>query len=148
MLAGASPVFFLFFVFCFCFCFCLQQLLTALTTALVSFYNLRGLDLSPTTAVSAHHHHIAMTTGVTASDGQKNALEEQRLCVSWRGACPSLRRVVFPSRTVWWLSEAGTWISGSSSDTPVPPPPRCHLGACATPPARCQHRGRVDVVNL
>ncbi|KAI9510040.1 hypothetical protein F5148DRAFT_977386 [Russula earlei] len=78
------------------------RLLTALTTVLAAFYNLRDLDLSPTSAVQ--------------SDGQ-NAVEEERLCVTWMGACPSLRRIIFPSLIEWSLSEAGTWIS------------RCHLGA-------------------
>ncbi|KAH9987141.1 hypothetical protein BJV74DRAFT_774333 [Russula compacta] len=74
------------------------QLLTALTTVLAAFYNLRGLDLSPT--------------------------EEQRLCIAWMGACPSLRHVIFPSRTEWSLSEAGTWIPSSSGSHP-----RCYLCA-------------------
>jgi len=80
--------------------------LTALTTVLAAFYNLRGLDLSPTSAIQ--------------SDG-KNAVEEESLCVAWMGACPSLRRVIFPSRTEWSLSEAGTWIAVSAS--------HCYLGA-------------------
>ncbi|KAI0285248.1 hypothetical protein BC826DRAFT_918839 [Russula brevipes] len=80
------------------------RLLTALTTVLSAFYNLRGLDLSPTNAV----HSFAL-------DGHgQNAAEEQRLCVAWVAACPSLRHVVFPSRTEWSLSEAGVWTSGSS----------------------------------
>ncbi|KAI0272747.1 hypothetical protein BC834DRAFT_792666, partial [Gloeopeniophorella convolvens] len=52
------------------------RLLAALTTVLGAFRNLRGLDLSPTNT-------------------------EMHLCVAWTGACPSLRRVVFPSRTEW-----------------------------------------------
>ncbi|KAI9451916.1 hypothetical protein BJY52DRAFT_1124796 [Lactarius psammicola] len=71
------------------------RLLAALTTVLSDFCNLRDLDLSPTNAV----HYYA----------DQNAVEEQRLCVAWTRACPSLRRVVFPSRTEWSLSEGGTW---------------------------------------
>ncbi|KAH9987507.1 hypothetical protein BJV77DRAFT_1070476 [Russula vinacea] len=86
------------------------RLLTMLTTVLAAFYNLRGLDLSPTNAVVRH----------TASDGQQqnDAVEEQHLCITWLGACPSLRRVVFPSQTEWSLSEDGTWISGSGPRSP------------------------------
>src|SRR6266702_2625511 len=72
-----------------------QRLLTALTTVLSDFCNLRDLDLSRTNAV----HYYA----------DQNAVEEQRLCVAWMRACPSLRRVVFPSRTEWSFSEGGTW---------------------------------------
>jgi hypothetical protein len=71
------------------------RILTALTTVLSDFCNLRDLDLSPTNAM----HYYA----------DQNALEEQRLCVAWMRACPSLRRVVFPSRAEWTLSEGGTW---------------------------------------
>lgn len=78
----------------------LQRILTALTTVLSDFCNLRDLDLSPTNAM----HYYA----------DQNALEEQRLCVAWTRACPSLRRVVFPSRTEWSLSEGGTWTCKSS----------------------------------
>ncbi|KAH9962674.1 hypothetical protein BC827DRAFT_1129892 [Russula dissimulans] len=87
------------------------RLLTALTTVLAAFCNLRGLDLSPTSAVQ--------------SDGGQNAVEEEEsLCVAWMGACPSLRRVIFPSRTEWSLSEAGTWIAAASASAS-----RCYLGA-------------------
>ncbi|KAF8475364.1 hypothetical protein DFH94DRAFT_635563 [Russula ochroleuca] len=85
-----------------------HRLLTALTTVLAAFYNLRSLDLSPTNA--------------------NDAMEEQHLCITWLGACPSLRRVVFPSQTEWSLSEAGTWISGSGSRSPGSLP-RWYLGA-------------------
>ena len=98
----------------------IKRLLTVLTTVLVAFYNLRGLDLSPTNAVVRH----------TASDGQQqnDAVEEQHLCITWLGACPSLRRVVFPSQTEWSLSEDGTWISGSGPRSPDSLP-RSYLGA-------------------
>ncbi|KAH8991664.1 hypothetical protein EDB92DRAFT_1798048 [Lactarius akahatsu] len=72
-----------------------MRLLTALTTVLSNFGNLRDLDLSPTNAV----HYYA----------DQNAVEEQRLCIAWTRACPSLRRIIFPSRTEWSLSEGGTW---------------------------------------
>ncbi|KAF8273192.1 hypothetical protein EI94DRAFT_1564648 [Lactarius quietus] len=77
------------------------RILTALTTVLSDFCNLRDLDLSPTNAV----HYYA----------DQNALEEQRLCVAWTRACPSLRRVVFPSHEEWSLSEGGTWTCKSSN---------------------------------
>ncbi|KAN0126336.1 hypothetical protein V8E53_015181 [Lactarius tabidus] len=76
------------------------RILAALTTVLSDFCNLRDLDLSPTNAM----HYYA----------DQNALEEQRLCIAWTRACPSLRRVVFPSRTEWLLSEGGTWTCKSS----------------------------------
>ncbi|KAF8489902.1 hypothetical protein F5888DRAFT_1147146 [Russula emetica] len=107
------------------------RLLTALTTVLAAFYNLRGLDLSSTNAV------IQPTASASsASDVQQNAAEEQHLCIAWMGACPSLRRVVFPSQTEWLLSEAGTWISGSGSGSRSRSPgslPRCYLATPTRP---------------
>ena len=112
-----------------------QRLLTALTTVLAAFCNLRGLDLSPTNAV-IQPTTASVIAGGASSDGQQqqqqqNAAEEQHLCIAWMGACPSLRRVVFPSQTEWLLSEAGTWIpgSGSRSRSPASLLPRCYLGA-------------------
>ncbi|KAI0251409.1 hypothetical protein BJV78DRAFT_1361558 [Lactifluus subvellereus] len=91
------------------------RLLTVLTTVLAAFYNLRSLDLSPTSAA------------VATCDGQ-NAVEEHHLCMVWMGACPSLRRVIFPSRTGWSLSETGTWISDTSGSRA-----RCYLATPVRP---------------
>ncbi|KAA1468894.1 hypothetical protein DENSPDRAFT_772001 [Dentipellis sp. KUC8613] len=62
------------------------RLLAALTTVLGEFQELRALDLSPTNA-------------------------EQQLCLSWMRACPSLRRITFPSKTEWTLVDGGFWIA-------------------------------------
>lgn len=120
------------------------RLLTALTTVLAAFYNLRGLDLSPTNAViqssTASVTTVASASSGATSDGQQqqqqNAAEEQHLCIAWMSACPSLRRVVFPSQTEWLLSEAGTWVSGSGSGSCSRSPgslPRCYLATPTRP---------------
>ncbi|KAG1864829.1 hypothetical protein F4604DRAFT_1882020 [Suillus subluteus] len=65
-------------------------LLAALSHLLGAFRNLSTLDLSPT--------HVDYT-------GVSNSTEELSLCQSWQNACPSLRRVVFPSQTEWTFQE-------------------------------------------
>ncbi|KAI0048723.1 hypothetical protein FA95DRAFT_1557632 [Auriscalpium vulgare] len=80
------------------------RLLTALTTVLGKFHNLRRLDLSPTATV-------------TGAAGSSDPEEELALCVAWVGACVSLRRIIFPSRTEWTLTEGGIWISESPGCT-------------------------------
>ncbi|KAG2125049.1 hypothetical protein DEU56DRAFT_744160 [Suillus clintonianus] len=72
-------------------------LLAALSHLLSAFHRLSTLDLSPT--------HVDYT-------GLSNSAEELSLCRSWQNACPSLRRVVFPSQTEWTLQEDdNTWLS-------------------------------------
>lgn len=72
-------------------------LLAALSHLLGAFRNLYTLDLSPT--------HVDYT-------GLSNSAEELSLCRSWQSACPSLRRVVFPSQTEWTFQEDdNTWVS-------------------------------------
>ncbi|KAG1786042.1 uncharacterized protein HD556DRAFT_1313815 [Suillus plorans] len=72
-------------------------LLAALSHLLGAFRNLSTLDLSPT--------HVDYT-------GLSNSTEELSLCRSWQNACPSLRRVVFPSQTEWAFQEDdNTWVS-------------------------------------
>lgn len=72
-------------------------LLAALSHLLGAFRNLSTLDLSPT--------HVDYT-------GLSNSSEEFSLCRSWQNACPSLRRVVFPSQTEWTFQEGdNAWIS-------------------------------------
>lgn len=72
-------------------------LLAALSHLLGAFRNLSTLDLSPT--------HVDFT-------GLSDSAEELALCQSWHGACPSLRRVVFPSQTDWTFQESdNTWLS-------------------------------------
>ncbi|KAI0028321.1 hypothetical protein K488DRAFT_58912, partial [Vararia minispora EC-137] len=73
----------------------LYRLLEGLTTVLGAFRALQTLDLSPTNAVD----------GV----GGSSAGEEGKLCVSWVGACPTLRRVIFPSKTEWARTDDGRW---------------------------------------
>ncbi|TFY65201.1 hypothetical protein EVG20_g5684 [Dentipellis fragilis] len=77
--------------------FCARRLLAALTTVLGEFQELRALDLSPTNAVD----------GV----GVSSATEEEQLCLSWMRACPSLRRITFPSKTEWTLIDGGFWVA-------------------------------------
>ncbi|KIK76590.1 hypothetical protein PAXRUDRAFT_835304 [Paxillus rubicundulus Ve08.2h10] len=72
------------------------RLLVALSHLLGAFYRLLTLDLSPT--------HVDYT-------GLSNSTEELFLCQSWQLACPSLRRVVFPSQIAWgYHEERQTWV--------------------------------------
>ncbi|KAG1732513.1 hypothetical protein EDB19DRAFT_1733845 [Suillus lakei] len=72
-------------------------LLAALSHLLGAFHRLATLDLSPT--------HVDYT-------GLSNSAEELSLCRSWQNACPSLRRVVFPSQTEWAFQEDDNmWVS-------------------------------------
>lgn len=72
-------------------------LLAALSHLLGAFRNLSTLDLSPT--------HVDYT-------GFSNSTEELSLCQAWQNACPSLRRVVFPSQTEWtFQGDNKTWLS-------------------------------------
>ncbi|KAF9219753.1 hypothetical protein BS17DRAFT_882711 [Gyrodon lividus] len=72
------------------------RLLAALSHLLRAFYRLSTLDLSPT--------HVDYT-------GLSNSAEELSLCQSWQSACPSLRRIIFPSQTEWgYHKECHTWI--------------------------------------
>ncbi|EGN95221.1 hypothetical protein SERLA73DRAFT_162742 [Serpula lacrymans var. lacrymans S7.3] len=76
------------------------RLLAALSHPLGAFQRLSTLDLSPT--------HID-GDGLRSLDG--NGAEESSICQSWHTACPSLRRVVFPSKTEWlYKQESGTWV--------------------------------------
>ena len=59
-----------------------------------AFERLAFLDLSP--------------TGVDGV-GRADSREELSLCTEWHRACPSLRRVVFPSQTDWVLRADGAW---------------------------------------
>ncbi|THU92990.1 hypothetical protein K435DRAFT_200797 [Dendrothele bispora CBS 962.96] len=71
------------------------RLLTGLSSVLNAFHHLIHLDLSPTAAIA----------GSTPSNASSDVDQELGLCREWARACPSLRRVVFPSRTEWVLSE-------------------------------------------
>ncbi|KAI0057202.1 hypothetical protein BV25DRAFT_1909585 [Artomyces pyxidatus] len=78
------------------------RLLAALTTVIGAFHSLQLLDLSPTSTV----------VGAGASDAVE--AEEQQLCAAWVRACPSLRRIVFPSHTEWSLAD-GIWVAEPGS---------------------------------
>ncbi|KAJ7091338.1 hypothetical protein B0H15DRAFT_229447 [Mycena belliarum] len=70
-------------------------LLAGLSSVLSEFRQLVCFDLSP-----------------TELDGNRNAnfTEEACLCTEWSRACPTLKRIVFPSGTEWHLAEDGTWV--------------------------------------
>ncbi|KAJ6591603.1 hypothetical protein DFH09DRAFT_179416 [Mycena vulgaris] len=71
------------------------RLLAGLSSVLSEFHQLVCFDLSP-----------------TEIDGTKQAnfAEEASLCTEWSRACPTLKRIVFPSGTEWQLAEDGTWL--------------------------------------
>jgi len=41
--------------------------------------------------------------------GRADSLEEHALCREWSRACPSLRRIIFPSQTEWILDNDDGW---------------------------------------
>ncbi|KAJ7442246.1 hypothetical protein FB451DRAFT_111055 [Mycena latifolia] len=70
-------------------------LLAGLSSVLTEFHQLVCFDLSP-----------------TEIDGTKQAnfAEEASLCAEWSRACPTLKRIMFPSGTEWQLADDGTWV--------------------------------------
>ncbi|KAF5383811.1 hypothetical protein D9615_003739 [Tricholomella constricta] len=72
------------------------RLLAGLSAVLSAFRQLELIDLSPTDV-----------DGV----GRADAKEELVLVREWGRACPSLRRVIFPSETEWEWQAEGTWAS-------------------------------------
>ncbi|PBK99078.1 hypothetical protein ARMGADRAFT_918184 [Armillaria gallica] len=70
------------------------RLLTGLSPVLHAFSRLTLLDLSPTEVA-----------GLPQSTGN----EESALCREWSRACPTLRRIIFPSQTEWAIGHDGVW---------------------------------------
>ncbi|KAH9479684.1 hypothetical protein JR316_0008279 [Psilocybe cubensis] len=69
------------------------RILAGLSAVLAAFPHLTHLDLSP--------------TGIDGV-GRADAREEHAVCTEWARACPTLRRVVFPSGTEWvWVGAGG-----------------------------------------
>ncbi|KAJ3745768.1 hypothetical protein DFH05DRAFT_1395940 [Lentinula detonsa] len=68
------------------------RLLTGLSSVLSTYHQLVHLDLSP--------------TSVAGGDAE----QELSLCNEWYCACPSLKRITFPSHTDWFLDSEGLWI--------------------------------------
>ncbi|KAJ4470126.1 hypothetical protein J3R30DRAFT_3538891 [Lentinula aciculospora] len=68
------------------------RLLTGLSSVLSKFRHLSYLDLSP--------------TSVAGGDAE----QESGLCLEWYRACPSLKRITFPSHREWFLSSDQLWI--------------------------------------
>ncbi|KIK60509.1 hypothetical protein GYMLUDRAFT_43832 [Collybiopsis luxurians FD-317 M1] len=69
------------------------RLLTGLSSVLSTFHSLIHLDLSPTSVAGA------------------DAQQEMSLCDEWTRACPSLRRITFPSHIEWVLGSDKSWLS-------------------------------------
>uniref|UniRef100_A0A0W0EV28 F-box domain-containing protein n=2 Tax=Moniliophthora roreri TaxID=221103 RepID=A0A0W0EV28_MONRR len=72
------------------------RILTGLASVLSAFQHLTYLDLSPTTVVGGM---------------QSNNDQELSLCREWTRACPSLRKVIFPSHKEWIRSPDDAWSS-------------------------------------
>ncbi|KDR67999.1 hypothetical protein GALMADRAFT_216117 [Galerina marginata CBS 339.88] len=70
------------------------RILAGLSSVLSAFHQLSYLDLSP--------------TGIDGV-GRADSLEELALCMEWHRACPSLRRIIFPSQTEWNLNLSNVW---------------------------------------
>ncbi|KAF8892130.1 hypothetical protein BD779DRAFT_1411832, partial [Infundibulicybe gibba] len=68
------------------------RILAALSPVLGMFFQLVHLDLSPT------------------ESGHADPADEHSLCREWARACPSLRKIVFPSQSEWNYDDAlGAW---------------------------------------
>ena len=63
-------------------------------TAAGAFPELEQLDLSPT---------------VLDRVGASNVSDELALCTSWFRGCPTLRHIIFPSKTEWALGDNSQW---------------------------------------
>ncbi|KAF5343824.1 hypothetical protein D9757_013913 [Collybiopsis confluens] len=68
------------------------RLLTGLSAVLATFHSLFHLDLSPTSVAGAEVE------------------QERSLCFEWHRACPSLKRITFPSHTEWILESDTMWL--------------------------------------
>jgi hypothetical protein len=68
------------------------RLLTGLSPVLMTFHRLVHLDLSPTSVAGADAEH------------------ELGLCNEWCRACPSLRKITFPSHREWFLGPNDFWL--------------------------------------
>ncbi|KAF7356619.1 F-box domain-containing protein [Mycena venus] len=76
-------------------------------------YALSGITLLAglSSVLSDFHHLVCFDLSPTEIDGtrQANFAEEAALCTAWVRACPTLKRIVFPSGTEWQLNEDGSW---------------------------------------
>ncbi|KIM44839.1 hypothetical protein M413DRAFT_442806 [Hebeloma cylindrosporum] len=70
------------------------RILAGLSSVLSVFHQLSYLDLSP--------------TGIDGV-GRADSLEEHALCREWGRACPSLKTIIFPSKTEWILDLNNVW---------------------------------------
>ncbi|OSX63883.1 hypothetical protein POSPLADRAFT_1054515 [Postia placenta MAD-698-R-SB12] len=75
------------------------SILAGLTPVLGAFPRLSTLDLSSTPV---------------SNMGLGSSLEEFQLCTTWARSCPSLRNVIFPSKTEWTRSPEHTWVSSTT----------------------------------
>jgi len=79
-------------------------------------YSLSGITLLAglSAVLSEFRHLVCFDLSPTEIDGTKQAnfAEEASLCTEWSRACPTLKRIVFPSGTEWQLVEDGTWVCG------------------------------------
>jgi hypothetical protein len=72
-----------------------QRILEGLTHILGSFHSLSTFDISSTSMNALAHD---------------NATNELSLCLSWSGVCPSLKRIVFPSKNEWLIGDNYMWV--------------------------------------
>jgi len=77
-------------------------------------YALSGITILAglSSVLSDFHHLVCFDLSPTEIDGtrQANFAEEAALCTAWIRACPTLKRIAFPSGTEWQLREDGTWV--------------------------------------
>lgn len=73
----------------------LQGILEGLTHILRAFQRLSTLDFSSTSV---------------GTIGPNNAAHELSLCKSWTNVCPSLEKVMFPSKNEWLITENEQWV--------------------------------------
>ncbi|KAJ6581468.1 hypothetical protein B0H19DRAFT_929191 [Mycena capillaripes] len=77
-------------------------------------YALSGITLLAglSSVLSEFHQLVSFDVSPTEIDGtsQANFAEEAALCTAWSRACPTLRRIVFPSGTEWQLGGNGIWV--------------------------------------
>ncbi|KAJ7606129.1 hypothetical protein DFH06DRAFT_1019576 [Mycena polygramma] len=96
--------------------FALERLKVRLALRHTLHYALSGITLLAglSSVLSEFRHLVCFDVSPTEIDGTNEAkfAEEAALCTAWCRACPTLKRILFPSGTEWQLSEAGIWARG------------------------------------
>ncbi|CCM04183.1 uncharacterized protein FIBRA_06345 [Fibroporia radiculosa] len=65
--------------------------------------------LTPVIGAFPALYQLDLSASPVSNSGSGSSLEETALCTTWGRSCPSLRSVVFPSKTEWRLTPERIW---------------------------------------